>query len=270
MKLFYKIVLLASALFIANIGLAYQTNIFPSFKNRSDRQYLDSLFYKANSTKADTIRAICYLKISIALDLDEGKWYREKSGVDYFELAREIASRENKKISFIQALDNIGVRNRRNGKFKTALRFHMAALSLSDSVNNPKLKSIILNNIGVVYRRIDNYQEALLYHMKAMKLADSINDNRTKAMAVNSLGNVYIALNNYDEALNFFKQSLSLEYARKNKLGIAINLNNIGSAYQAKGDLNKAYEYYMLSLDVNKEINSLLGIGICHSDKRLY
>ena len=266
MKLFYKIILLASALFIANISLAYQTNVFTNFKNRSDRQYLDSLFYKADSTKADTIRAICYLKISIALDLDAGKWFRGKSGVDYFELARKIAARQNKKITFIQALDNIGVRNRRNGKFKTALRFHMAALSLSDSVNDPKLKSIILNNIGVVYRRVDNYQEALSYHMKAMKLADSINDNRTKAMAVNSLGNVYIALNNYDEALNFFKQSLSLEYIRKNKLGIAINLNNIGSAYQAKGDLTKAYEYYMLSLDVNKEINSLLGIGICHSD----
>ena len=266
MKLFYKIVLLVSALFIANDSMAYQTNVFANFRNKSDKQYLDSLYYKADSTKADTIRAICYLRISIALELDAGNYYREKSGVDYFELASEIASRENKKISFIKALDKIGVRNRRNGKFKTALRFHMAALSLSDSVNDPKLKSIILNNIGVVYRRVDNYQEALSYHMKAMKLADSINDNRTKAMAVNSLGNVYIALNNYNEALNFFKQSLSLEYIRKNKLGIAINLNNIGSAYQAKGDLSKAYEYYMLSLDVNKEINSLLGIGICHSD----
>ena len=267
MIIFKKTLLLFFILFHSVNSLVGQSNNFFDFdQTRTDKQYLDSLYNLADTTTVDTLKAICYLEISIALDSDPLKNYHKLSGTKYLEMAKDIALRNNKSRNFVLALDNIGVRNRRNGNFKTALRFHMAALVLVDSIHQPKIKSIILNNIGVVFRRIDNFQEALSYHLKALKIADSLNDDRTKAMAINSIGNVYSALDKRDEALRYFKQSLSLEYDRKNRLGIAINLNNIGSTYQAKGDLQKAYEYYLLSLDVNKEINSLKGIAICYSD----
>ena len=236
------------------------------FENRTDKQYLDSLYQDANNSKYDTVKAINYLKISIALELDKKKSYKNMSGFDYFKLADSIAKSKHKGKIFLQAIDDIGVRNRRNGNFKTALRFHMAALSLVDSLHQPKLKSIILNNIGVVYRRIDDFQDALSYHMKALKIADSLNDSKTKAMAINSIGNVYMALEKYDEALNFFRQSLEIEIIRNNKLGLAINLNNIGSVYQSMGMLDSAYSYYVRSMKINKEIGSNKGIAICHSD----
>ena len=267
MKYFRKIFLLLSILPLPYFSLGVnQAGIFSSISDRTDKAYLDSLFYVADTTSYDTVKAINYLKISVALNLDAAKKYKGKSGLEYFNSAKAIAIRLNKKQNFIQAIENIGVRNRRNGHFKTALQFHKAALSMIDSTTNQKLKSIILNNIGVVYRRIDDYQNALAYHLKALNIADSLHDNRTKAMAINSLGNVYLALKKNNEALKFFKQSLSLEYELQNKLGIAINLNNIGSAYQALGELNKALEYFNLSLDINKELKSLKGIGICHND----
>lgn len=267
MNYFRKIFFLLGILLIPYYSLGVnQAGIFSSIRDRTDKAYLDSLIYVADTTRYDTVKAINYLKISVALNIDASKKYKGKSGLEYFNKAKAIAFRLNKKQNFIQTIDNIGVRNRRNGHFKTALQFHQAALSMIDSTTNQKLKSIILNNIGVVYRRIDDYQNALAYHMKALTIADSLNDSRTKAMAINSLGNVYLALKKNNEALKFFKQSLSLEYELHNKLGIAINLNNIGSAYQALGKLNKAFEYFNLSLDINKELKSLKGIGICHND----
>jgi len=267
MNYFRKIFLLLSIFLLPYFSFgATQKGLFSSISNRTDKAYIDSLLYVTDTTSYDTVKAINYLKISIALNVDPSKKYKGKSGLEYFNNAKAIAIRLNKKQNFIQALDDIGVRNRRNGDFKTALRFHKEALSMIDSNTNQKLKSIILNNIGVVYRRIDDYQDALSYHMKALNIADSLHDDRTKAIAINSLGNVYLALKKNTEALKFFKQSLSLEYGLHNKLGIAINLNNIGSAYQALGELNKALEYFNLSLDINTELKSLKGIGICHND----
>ncbi len=267
MKSFYKLLFL----FLLTPTLLYS---FPGtlpihtiqFENRTDKQYLDSLYQDANNSKYDTVKAINYLKISIALDLDKKKSYKNLSGLDYFKLAGNIAKSKNKEKIFLQAIDDIGVRNRRNGNFKTALRFHMAALSLVDSLHQPKLKSIILNNIGVVYRRIDDFQDALSYHIEALKIADSLDDSKTKAMAINSIGNVYMSLEKYDDALNFFTQSLEIEKKRNNKLGLAINLNNIGSVYESMGKLDSAYYYYMHSMKINKEIGSDKGIAICHSD----
>ncbi len=140
MKSFYKLLFL----FLLTPTLLYS---FPGtlpihtikFENRTDKQYLDSLYQDANNSKYDTVKAINYLKISIALDLDKKKSYKNLSGLDYFKLAGNIAKSKNKEKIFLQAIDDIGVRNRRNGNFKTALRFHMAALSLVDSLHQPKL-----------------------------------------------------------------------------------------------------------------------------------
>jgi len=243
-----------------------QVGLFSNISDRTDKKYLDSLIAVADTTVSDTVRAINYLKVAVALNIDGQTQFDGKTGKEYFELARAIVTTNNKLDNFVEALDNIGVRKRRNGHLKQALKFHIQALSLLDLINRPRLKAIILNNIGVVYRRVDDYSDALAYHIRALKIADSLNDDRTKAMALNSIGNVYMALEKYNDALQSFKKSLSLEYDRSNKLGIAINLNNIGSVYQAMGNLNKAYEYFKLSLDVNREINSLKGVGICHND----
>jgi len=243
-----------------------QVGIFSNITDRADEKYLDSLIAVADTTIFDTVRAINFLKVAVALNVDDLTRFDGKTGKEYFDLAWVIATKKNRRVNFVDAVDNIGVRKRRSGHFKQALKFQMLALSLVDVINRPQLEAIILNNIGVVYRRVDDYSDALEYHIKALKIADSLNDDRTKAMAVNSIGNVYMALEKYDDALRSFKKSLSLEYDRSNKLGIAINLNNIGSVYHAKGNLNKAYEYFKLSLDVNREINSLKGIGICYND----
>jgi len=262
-----NIFLLLSILLIPYFSLGVsQIGLFSSISDRTDKAYIDSLLYVIDTTNYDTVKVVNYLKISVALNLDASKKYDGKSGLEYFYIAKAIAIRLNKKNNFIRAIDSIGIRNRRNGHFKTALRFHKAALSMIGNDTNQKLKSIISNNIGVVYRRIDDYQNALTFHLRALSIADSLNDSRTKAIAINSIGNVYLALKKNDEALGFFKQSLSLEYELHNKLGIAINLNNIGSAYQSLGELNKALEYFNLSLDINKEVKSLKGIGICHND----
>lgn len=262
-KIFFSLIFLPLVYSATGVG---QTGYFSNISSRTDKSYLDSLYFIADTTLLDTVKAINYLKISSVLDLNNHEKFNEKSGKDYFNMAKQIAVGLHKQGLFVAAVDNIAVRNRRNGFFKKALRFHLAALSLVDSLNKPRLKSIILNNIGVVFRRIDDYQDALNYHLKALHIADSLGDLRTKSMAINSIGNVYVALEKYNDALNSFRKSLSLEYNRNNKLGIAINLNNIGSVYQALGNLNKAYEYYKLSLDVNTEINSQKGIGICNSD----
>ncbi len=259
---FLLLFLLASGILLG----AGQNGFFSNISNRTDKEYLDSLYYVADTSEIDTVKAINYLKIAVALDLCVQKKFRKKSGKDFLLLSKELAFKNGKFVRFVEALDEIGVRKRRNGHFNMALKYHLMALSMVDSISQPQLKSIILNNIGVVYRRIDDYQDALKYHIDAFRIADSLNDNRTKAMAINSIGNVYMALEKYDDALQSFKKSLSLEYDLHNKLGIAINLNNIGSAYQARGDLNKAFEYFNLSLDVNREIKSQKGIGICHND----
>ncbi len=267
MKLFYKLLFLL--LLVPILSYSFPDDLpdyFMNFKNRTDKHFLDSLYNEAKTTTYDTVKAIDYIRICIALDFSSKTFYKDKSGADYFVMAKDIAIKHNKQDVFLQAIDNIGVRNRRNGKFKTALRFHMAALDMVDSLKQPQTKSIILNNIGVVYRRIDNFQSALLYHMKALKIADSLDDSRTKAIAINSIGNIYMSLEKYDEALNYFRQSLAIEYKRKNNLGLAINLNNIGSVYQAKGSLDSAYSYYMQSMNINKQINSEKGIAICHAD----
>lgn len=197
------------------------------------------------------------------LDLEDKK--TGKSSL-YMTKALNVARKTDNERFFIQALEKEGVKLRNKGYYQQSLFFHFFANDLLATFRDPALHMRCYNNIGVVYRRIDDYELAIKYHLKALRLADSVGNDHSKAISINSIGNINFLLRDYPKAIEFFEKSLELETQSKSTRGIAINLNNLGNVYLAMNQNEKAREYFRQSLDVNLRAGDLKGTAICYND----
>lgn len=224
------------------------------------------LYQAAVETKNDSLKALNFIRLGVALHASDVKMFKKKSGQDYLLKATDIALQKHCFGSIGYFIDSIGVAQRNQGNYTTALHLHNLVIDFAKKVQDNRLMSFAYNNAGVVYRRIDDYKQGLSSHLHAYQLAEKRDDSVTMAIAINCIGNIEVMMGDYDEGLRYFKKSLALEQHRKNLIGIAINLENIGSIFLYKKMYNKANDYFKLSLAMNENAGSKRGKAICYSD----
>ncbi len=226
----------------------------------------NNLYQAAIEAKNDSLKALNFIRLGVALHASDVEIFKNKSGKDYLLKATELALQKHCFGNIGYFLDSIGVAQRNQGNYTTALHLHNLVIDFAKKVHDSLLMSYAYNNAGVVYRRIDDYKQGLSSHLQAYKLAEKRDDSVTMAIAINCIGNIEVMMGDYDEGLKYFKKSLTLEQHRKNLVGIAINLENIGTIFLYKKMYNKANDYFKLSLTMNENAGSKKGIAICYSD----
>lgn len=226
----------------------------------SQNKKLDSLKAAYKSEINDSLRV--HLLLNIARS--SGKISPEDESA-YAKQALNLALSANYKKGIAMAYDNLGVIDRNQSNYHSALNNHNLALQYITPYGICKEKAIILNNIGVVYRRLDELSKATDFHLRALTIAEELDDQHSVCISTNSLGNIFLSQGNYSEALKNFRKALEGEKRNNNPLGEAINLNNIGYVYVEQKNFKKAIEYFNESLKVNQALENEKGVSICYN-----
>ncbi|WP_299618626.1 tetratricopeptide repeat protein [uncultured Tenacibaculum sp.] len=182
----------------------------------------------------------------------------------------ENSLKNNYKIGQIYAYNNLGKVLRTKDEYAEAIKYHIKALKLVNSLKEDDIKAYTLNLLGSCYRRLDDVKNALNCHQDALSITkraktETLINLHNKSISINSIGNIYLILKQYDLALDQFEKSIVISKELQNKLGLAINYQNIGFSQQNLGFYDQAIESFNKSLEVNEEINSDRGKIICYN-----
>lgn len=284
MKIFNKIILILSFLFLAN-------NI-DSFSKGNEK--LDTLLYRLTSVHNDTnkiklLNDISFIYYSINPD----------SGIEYGKMAIEIAEKLDWEYGIAEANQNLGINNSVKGNYDEAIKYFSKSLEIYKSLKDKEKISRILGNlgavsmnlsnftsaldyyqqaleiddadsnaarqlgnIGLVYINLKDYNKALDYNLKALKISKKLNDKDRISKQLSNIGLTYSFLKDYTKALEFYEEALSLDEESNNSKGQAIRLGNIGVLYWNLYDYAKAFSYYNRALLKNEDFGSKSGVAV--------
>jgi len=148
----------------------------------------------------------------------------------------------------IKALNNSAVLYTNMCDYRSAYKFLIDALLLSEKYNILSERAEIYNNLGNIYAQFRRYDIAKPYYFKALNLCQ---DSANIAAALSNLSFIEQKSGNIDSAFLYLNNAIQIKRSHNSKhLGSA--LNNMASLYQQTKQYDSAAYYFQLSLDKSR------------------
>jgi len=145
----------------------------------------------------------------------------------------------------------------RAGRNDAALRAYRRALSTAGKLQDPQLTARIHNGIGVALAGLSRFDRALKEHLRAAALFDSLGNDVGKAQALHDMAQSLLALGERDEAWQAHQRALNLRIREEHRDGIAESYSSIGDIHFQRGMLDSALVFYQKSLAQQKRLGVL-------------
>lgn len=153
-----------------------------------------------------------------------------------------LAAFPNQKLLMVNALDDLALNYRRNGRYSEALTTLQRASRLLEQLHgkdNPRL-SRMFHTIGFLYSSCGQYQSAVGFYQRALDIDTSLVGKEHPAVAtgLHDLAATSYALGQTDEAIGLFKQAIAAleSLYGKDDATVATAWHNMGLAQRSKGD----------------------------------
>ncbi len=142
----------------------------------------------------------------------------------------------------------------------TAIFYGKQALEIARDNNFRKLESNALNIIGVSYLIKSDYEEALKAHLGALRIRESLKDTVGIVESNLNLGNIYYRSNEINRAAEMYRTSLHFAELVDHKRAMGLLYNNLGSYHRdlwLKGEdtlqnFNFAMDYLQKSFEIKE------------------
>lgn len=145
----------------------------------------------------------------------------------------------------------------RAGRNDAALRAYRRALSTAGKLQDPQLTARIHNGIGAALAGLSRFARALKEHLRAAALFDSLGNDVGKAQALHDMAQSLLALGESDEAWQAHQRALNLRIREEHRDGIAESYSSIGDIHFQRGMLDSARVFYQKSLAQQKRLGVL-------------
>ena len=149
----------------------------------------------------------------------------------------------------------------------TAILYAQTSIQLAERLGLEKIKGNALNIMGVAQLISSDYEEALKTHLKALKIRQSLRDSTGMLESNLNIGNVYYRNGEMGKAAGMYETALVFGIATKNLRGQSMIYNNLGNYYkdlwsqtQKKEDLEEALNYLHKSLRIKEELKDYNGL----------
>ncbi len=163
----------------------------------------------------------------------------------------------------VACYNNLGVLYSYGTDQKTSLEYFIKAMNLAETINETFALSEAYSNIGTFYEYLEEYGSALKYYTKALEIDIKTNSEHNIALSYITIGNVNIKLQRFENARDSLKKAqklISLVTDNYRQTELYINLakyyletNQPDSAAEhinlAKA-LNDKYKYDRLNADI--------------------
>jgi AraC-like DNA-binding protein/Tfp pilus assembly protein PilF len=201
-----------------------------------------------------------FMRLSVQQLSDTGDFYFHKNSYDTamvsYNLILSLSSKNTdseQQIKVIHALNRMGVMHINMCDYRSAYKYLIDALLLSEKYNAIDEQVKINNNLGHIYFRFKKYDIAKAYCLKALNLCT---DSVSMATILNNLGGMEIENRMMDSAFYFLNESLQISerHGGKNLFNI---LNNFAAFYGAKGVYDSTFYYCRLAIDDARKKNQI-------------
>ncbi len=215
------------------------------------RSYLDSIGLVSNEYSDD-------LRLKANYNNSTGGYYGMTSHYDtamvYFKLALKDYEELNDQERISALLNNIGICQKREGDFESALATNLEALKLKEKlgVTGDDLGASFWN-LGILYSELLDFNESNIWYDKAIKIYQDLEMESEMHILSSLKGQNYMELDSIDLAETIFLRSADYFKINNQPNEVCNALMDLGRIYLMKEDYKKAErnleEAYVLSLN---------------------
>lgn len=240
------------------------------YVSEKDKGLIDSLVHLYHSTKNDTDKIKCIVKL-VEECYDDNVWPKYNLFLHELSKNKIQKSSENQAELFYKkiyagSLNNLGYYYKNLGDIVLALGYYYKALKIQEEIKDDYGIAYTYNNIGVVYMNQGDQKMAVNFYKKCLKIQEDIKDVKGVANSLNNLGYIYKTNGDINRALEYYIRSLNTRRKINDLLGVANSLNNIGIIYKQEGNLEKALEYYEESKQIREKIGDKKGVSFIENN----
>lgn len=149
----------------------------------------------------------------------------------------------------------------------TAILYAQKSIELAERLDLKKLRGNSFNIMGVALLISSEYEEALKMHLQALKIRETLRDSTGILESNINIGNVYYRNGEMGKAADMYEKALVYGLAIKNLRGQSMIYNNLGNYYkdlwsqdQNSENLALALKYLNESLKIKEELNDSNGL----------
>ena len=213
---------------------------------------LDSMEAISKRAKNDTI--------NVLLAMAKGGYYSRTSNLieseNNYKNAIVLYDKLNDAGDKSAALQNLGITQRRQGKFELAIKNTLASLRIRDSLKaSPTDIATLYISVGSIYGDIENYEESNKYFKKAITIYEDQNIESYVAHLNINFGINQVKAKQFADAIETFEGSIAYYEKNGEEYYKCIAYNEIGKAYKGLENFTEAKSYYTKALDISKAIN---------------
>ena len=212
-----------------------------------------------------------FAKLSQEQLYDTANYYLKKNNVDTALICFGLVANTPAKSNDLEQQDRIvNALNRSGGiytnmcDYRSAYKYFIDALLLSEKYNVASIQYLIHNNLGSIYLWFKKFDMAKSYYFKALTLCE---DTASLDRIFSNLGVIELENGAIDSAFHFFNKALQISKQYNSNRLSAIQ-NNIASLYQKINQYDSAFHYFQLSLhearknyQIEYETEILSGLG---------
>jgi signal transduction histidine kinase len=186
-----------------------------------------------------------------------------KEAIDNMQNAIKLYTEIRDSSYLVACYNNLGVLYSYGTDQKTSLEYFIKAMNLAETINETFALSEAYSNIGTFYEYLEEYGSALKYYTKALEIDIKTNSEHNIALSYITIGNVNIKLQRFENARDSLKKAqklisvvtdnyrqtelyinLAKYYLETNQLDSAADHINLAKA------LNDKYKYDRLNADI--------------------
>ena len=215
--------------FLVFVLLLVSINAF----SQLDKNAVDSLLNIVATTKVDTTKVKCLLKLEYAY-----RFVDYKIGLDYAAKAVKLSETIKWDRGLALAYHGMGNNYLDRGEHPSALKMYNKSLGYSQKY--PKVRLSSMMNISNIYLRESNLPLSLEYIEKALKIAEDIKDEKEIAFCYYQIGLINRNLEKPEVAKMYYEKSLKIFREKNNPFQVAELTTFMGEMtedYKARLDL---------------------------------
>lgn len=235
-------------------------NIFISFQfllaQNKGTEKIDSLKIEFKKATTDT------LKVNILNEIGSHYFYSNPMmGIDYSEIALNLATKIHWKKGMAVAYNHMGVCNWINQKPEIAIDCFQKSLEYYKELKDQKNIAENHNRLGVSYGECENYNQAIDHFNLAYQINSKINNILQTADNLSGMGDIHYKTKKYQKALEYYIKSNQKYKEVSNIFGMGITSFNMGNILVQQKLHFKALKCYNQALDKFTISKSFYHIG---------
>ena len=169
--------------------------------------------------------------------------------------ALEKARTEHSAFAEANALQCLGVSERRAGRYTAALDLLRQAISIYQRLHVDAGEAACSIHIGALRAALGEFQPAIDALNRALTIARTSHNQFSEAKALNVLGEMHAQWGSYRTAINALIEAMTIWEKLGNQRELASVYNNLGAVYSAGGQKQDAIVWYGKSRTISHNLN---------------